>query len=219
MCGRLGRVQVAETDELTRHSPICPAFKTLCHVWGVEVIIKSSIAVGIWPTFWAHFSDVMVSWGSRSCSGCDWHQMTKQWPQHYLLMQFWPWGMLWICFLVQPLSSWLLCAIYPSSNHRMIRNSFLLGRMRVDDSSASTWGPFMIMAVLPALFLIKCFRNSHINISDMLMSKPVNQIKKKWQALSCYSFCSTNHWYELIYFLKMRKFMKQYTNCRNEDYV
>lgn len=43
----MGRVQVAETDELTRHSPICPAFKTLCRVWGVGVIVKSSIVVGI----------------------------------------------------------------------------------------------------------------------------------------------------------------------------
>lgn len=46
MCGQLGRVQVAETDELTCHSPICSTFETLCHVCQVGVVIKNSVAVG-----------------------------------------------------------------------------------------------------------------------------------------------------------------------------
>lgn len=44
MCGQLGRVQVAETDELTRHSPICSTFETLCHVCQMGVVIAVGTA-------------------------------------------------------------------------------------------------------------------------------------------------------------------------------
>lgn len=36
-----------------------------------------------------------------------------------------------------------------------------------------------IMPILSALLIVKCFRNSHVNISDMFTSKPVDQVKNK----------------------------------------
>lgn len=40
-----------------------------------------------------------------------------------------------------------------------------------------------IMVILQALLLVTCFRNSHINISDMFTSKPVDQIENKHDQL------------------------------------
>lgn len=196
MFGHLGRGQVAVTDELTLHCPIHSMFGVLCHMQGCchkePGSCKHCSFCYSRSIFWAHFSHVMgvrKLWWIWLATG---HQTMAT---VFCECKFSFGAVVWICFLVQPLSIQLLCTVHPSSNECegemmscwveweivTIQDDFFL-------QSAHGMPTCKTMALLQALLLVKRFRNLHINISDMFTPNPVGQIENKHDQLYLVSY-------------------------------